>query len=86
MIVPYGNPREVLVRSKEIKVGSICGDALPIVIQGVCLTIRQRRTTNARVLLVFISIISKMEDIVDRLFADRTPISVEEALGYGCSG
>ena len=52
-----------------------------IYIQGKCLSVGQRHSSNLRFRLVLIYIIAQMQDIIDRVLFRDVPISVKITLG-----
>lgn len=71
---------------QEVEIGSISCQALAIIVQGICLTVWKRYSTNSLTVaiiavLVFINVVPKMEDIIYRVLASRITEGVEESKG-----
>jgi len=71
---------------QEVEIGSISCQALPIIVQGIYLTVWERYSTNSLTVaiiavLVFINVVPKMEDIIYRVLASRITVGVEESKG-----
>ena len=69
---------------QEVKVRPVGGDTCSIIVKGEDRMIWERYASNRLSLtvitiLVFVYVVSKMEDIVHRVFASRISKSVEEA-------
>lgn len=84
MVIPYRDPRKLLVAQQKVGVGAVCSQSLSVVVQGVDLPIRLGHPTNALPIPVFavgvlVDVVSQMDDIVDRVFARSVTVSIEEA-------
>lgn len=86
MIIPDGDPREVLMTQNQIMVRSVGGMSLPIVIKSIDLSVRQGDAADGvapaiLTISVLVDVVSKMKHIVDGVFAHRVSVRVEVSKG-----
>src|SRR2546421_10910021 len=84
MIVPDGDPGELLMAQKKIKVCSVTGVPCAVVLKREDGSVRQGNSTNAPavaivVALVLVNVVTNMDDIVDRVFSNGVAVSVKVA-------
>lgn len=71
---------------QEVTIGAVCSQSLSIVVESVDLAIRLRDPTDALAIPIvtigiLVEVVPQMDDIIDRVFARRIAVSVEEAEG-----
>jgi hypothetical protein len=69
MVVPNGDPRELLVASNEVQVGAVCREPPTVVVESVDLVVGLRDTTDAVAptvisVLVFVDVVAKMNNVI----------------------
>lgn len=70
MVVPYRNPRELLVASHEVQISAVSSEPPSIIVKSEDLAIWLRDAANAVTptivaILVFIDVVSEMHNVVD---------------------
>lgn len=75
MTHPNRDPREVLVRRIEIEVSTVCSKALPIVVEGEDLLVRQGNAPNTLppaiiAVRIFVNVVSEVYNVVDRILQE----------------
>ena len=81
MVVPNGDPRELLVASYEVQVGTVCSEPPTVVVESVDLMVGLRDTTDAVAptvisVLVLVDVVAKMNNIIHGVLSNS---SAEEA-------
>jgi len=76
VIVPNRNPRELLVASNEIKVGTVRRKPLSVVVKSEDFTVWLRnaakRVAPAVIsILVFVDVVTEMNDVINRVLIRR---------------
>jgi hypothetical protein len=85
VVIPDGDPRVVLVRSEKIEIGAVGSETLAVVVEGGDDTFRLGDAVDAvavavvTVAGVFVDVVTKVDDVVDRVLANRVSVGVEEA-------
>ena len=86
VVVPYGNPRKVLMTEEKVEVCSVGGEALSIVVEGEDCPVWQRDPPDALTptvvaVLILVDIVAQVYHVVHRIFAHRIAKGIEEAKG-----
>ena len=85
MVIPYRDPRVSLMRKKKVEISAVSGQALSIVVEGENNALWCWDTANTVAIAVisitsiFVNVITKVENIVDRVLAGWIAKGVEEA-------
>ena len=83
MVIPNWYPRESRVTQQEVLVGTICRNALPVIVQGENGSVGQGNPVNTLsipiiAIGIFIDVIAQMNDVVDGVFSCRISERIEE--------
>jgi len=87
VVIPDRDPGELLVRKKKILIGAVSCVSGAVVVQGEDGTLRLRHTADGSTIAVItvsgvlVDVVTKMENVVDRVLACRVSVGVEEAKG-----
>jgi hypothetical protein len=85
MVIPDGDPRVVLVRSEKIEIGAVGSETLAVVVEGGDDTFGLGDAVDAvavavvTVAGVFVDVVTKVDDVVDRVLSYRVSVGIEEA-------
>lgn len=69
VIVPYWDPRELLMTGNQVQVGSVCSYPLPVVIETVDFLVRERNSADALTpaivaVLILVNIVTEMDNVI----------------------
>lgn len=86
MVIPDGDPGEVLMTQNQVMVRSVGGMSLPIIIKSIDLSVRQGDAADGvapaiLTISVLVDVVSKMKHIIDGVFAHRVSVRVEVSKG-----
>jgi hypothetical protein len=85
VVIPDGDPRVVLVRSEKIEIGAVGSETLAVVVEGGDDTFGLGDAVDAvavavvTVAGVFVDVVTKVDDVVDRVLSYRVSVGIEEA-------
>lgn len=90
VVVPDGDPGVILVGSEKIEIGAVGSETLAVVVEGGDDTLGLGNAVDAvavaiiTVASVLVNVVTKVDDVVDRVLTHRVSEGVEEAEGCQC--
>lgn len=90
MIIPDGNPGVVLMGSEKIEIGAVGSETLAVVVEGEDDALGLGNAADAvavaivTIACVFVDVVTKVDDVVDRILSHRVSEGIEEAECCNC--
>jgi hypothetical protein len=85
VVVPNRDPWVVLVRSQKIEIGTVGSEAFAVVVEGGDDAFGFGDAVDAvavavvTIACVFVDVVAEVDYVVDRVFANRVSVGIEEA-------